>query len=73
MLRTGLRLAVSSIVGLLALTVGLLLLTGLLAVPTARGTLALGVGFVVLSIVAMVLAFPSENGDDERDGGRIAD
>ncbi|WP_162989862.1 hypothetical protein [Natronorubrum halophilum] len=65
MLRKGVGLAVSSIVGLVLLSIGLSVLAGFISVPTAIGAFALGGSIVCIALVLMVLAIPSEDPDDE--------
>ena len=64
MLRKGVGLAITSIFGLLLLTIGLEVLSGLIVVPSDAGPLALGLWLVALALVVILFALPSE--DDER-------
>ncbi|WP_436346368.1 hypothetical protein [Natronorubrum sp. FCH18a] len=70
MLRKGFGLAVTSIVGLLVLMVGLEVLSGLVVVPSGV-QLALGIWLGGLAFVLILLTLPAED-DGERNEKRRA-
>lgn len=61
MLRKGVALAAISIVALLVLIVGLDVMTGLIDLSLGTGQLALGGVLVVLSLVVIGFAWPSDD------------
>ncbi|APX97687.1 hypothetical protein [Natronorubrum daqingense] len=64
MLRKGVSLALISIVALLVLIVGLDVMTGLIDLSLGTGQLALGGVLVVLSLVVIGFAWPSDDREE---------